>query len=265
MQKPKMIISDIDGTLTNQDDIPRSILREISRIQSLGVYFTFATGRPLMMVEKILRNFKMNCPIVINSGVEIYNQSEDNLMILDEFEKNWVKRVIDYFQCQKIGVRLVKQREIITDLNLLDKKNDIVYKMYGKNFKQLNNSLLGATSKLNFFLRKKVKIDLVLDYFEKEKGVNVSVNKSNNRFIFIDVLPKNAGKRCAIKKVQQVYRLTPSDCIVLANDMNDLGLIQTADFVVAPQDASPIVREKANLIVSNLAKNGMLNFLKSIK
>lgn len=264
MKRPKMIISDIDGTLTDKDTISENILLEISRIQSLGIYFTFATGRPLMMVREIFCSLRPNCPVVINSGVEIYDPCEDSLTVLDQFEEGWVRQTVAYFQCRKIGVRLVKHNEIVTDLELMDKKNDIIYKGYGQYFKQLNDSSLDGIGKMSFFLREKEKIDLILDYFKKEE-VNFSVSNAYGGFVFIDILPKNAGKHRAIEKIQASNGLASSDCIALVNDMNDLDLIRTVGFVVAPEDAPFAIKEKTDLIVNGIERDGMLEFLRGIR
>ena len=67
--KGMLLVSDIDGTLTELTEIPQNNIEAINRFIALGGTFTLCTGRPKCALAEILPQLKVIAPIItINGG-----------------------------------------------------------------------------------------------------------------------------------------------------------------------------------------------------
>ncbi len=56
-------------------------------------------------------------------------------------------------------------------------------------------------------------------------------------------------KATALENLLKKYKLDPYECAVLGDDMNDLGLFETAGFSACPSDAHPYMQSIATLVL----------------
>ena len=269
MIKPKLVVSDIDGTLLkNSEVIPREIIFEIKRIQKKGIFFTFATGRPLFSINSILSQTTPNAPIISNSGFDIYYLRKKTIKNLNKFRDGSLEAIVRHFLSLNIDIRIVKYNKIYARLNMIDKDNDLFFRNYKEVFEDITNINYTNVGKLSFCANSKKETKLILDEFAKlkeSKEAKVTVIKNNfSPPYFIDILPKETTKGEALWLIQSELNIKEKETAVIINDNNDLDMIKYCGLVVAPEDAEKQVRLKADIKTKKAENLGALEYLKSL-
>ena len=70
----KCIVCDLDGTLIRHDDtIEEKTLSLLSECMNKGVEFIIATGRDIHMVKRLMKDFHLDCDLILNNGTQYRN------------------------------------------------------------------------------------------------------------------------------------------------------------------------------------------------
>lgn len=269
MIKPKLVVSDIDGTLLkNSEVIPRKIVLEIKRIQKKGIFFTFATGRPLFSINSILSQITPNAPIISNSGFDIYYSYKKTIKNLNKFKDSSLKVIVKHFLSRNIDIRIVKHNKIYARLNMIDKDNDLFFRNYKETFEDITNINYTNVGKLSFYAASEKETKLILDEFTKLKefkGAKATVIKSDfSPSYFIDILPRGTTKGEALRLIQSELNIKAKETAIIINGNNDLDMIKYCSLIVAPEDAERQVKLKANIKTKKAENLGALEYLKSL-
>ena len=76
----KLIASDMDGTLLNDDHkISKNNLEAIKKTQEMGIDFTIVTGREYGAVKSYLEENDLRCECILNNGAE-YRDVDGNII-----------------------------------------------------------------------------------------------------------------------------------------------------------------------------------------
>ena len=81
MQKPRLVASDVDGTLIGPDEFasPRT-LAAVSRVVSSGIPFVLVTGRPPRWIPRVAEQFPGVSLAVCANGAVRYDASSDTVL-----------------------------------------------------------------------------------------------------------------------------------------------------------------------------------------
>ena len=91
----KLIASDMDGTLLNDDHmISDENLKAIRKAQEMGRHFTIVTGRDYGAVKSYLEECNLKCECILSNGAE-YRDVNGNVIESVYMNKNSVKIVFD--------------------------------------------------------------------------------------------------------------------------------------------------------------------------
>ena len=90
MNKIKMVITDLDGTfLNNEEIVSQRNIQAIKKLKESGILFGFATGRPICSVENLIPKWQMDGMvdfiIGLNGGhIKDYKKKKDifKLMVI---------------------------------------------------------------------------------------------------------------------------------------------------------------------------------------
>lgn len=107
--KGMLLVSDIDGTLTELTEIPQNNIEAINRFIALGGTFTLCTGRPKCALAEILPQLKVTAPIITINGGYIYSPQDDTVLFgaeLPESVRDFVFALLERFD--QVGAMLVE-------------------------------------------------------------------------------------------------------------------------------------------------------------
>ena len=101
-----LIVSDIDGTLTNSNqELPDENKKAIEYFKSEGGTFTIATGRLADYLKEKEFEKLVNCPVILLNGAAVYDFESEEFLHLKEFQDNFLevyKVILEFKNFNKI-------------------------------------------------------------------------------------------------------------------------------------------------------------------
>jgi sucrose-phosphate synthase len=238
-----MVISDIDGTLLDEDGNRDGVdeLREVLENRSGRFAFGVASGRHLSLIQEVLEENRLPMPdLIIGSvGSTIHYGYNEDLV-----DRGWARYISNRWHRDQIleGALKVPHLTLQPETNQRDHK--ISFFIEDEAFDE--NRLFTA---LGSHLR----------------HVNVIISRGR----YVDILPKRASKGRAVRYLSQKWSTPLRNCILCGDSGNDLDMMQTAFKGVVVSNYAPeleVLRERKDILfTSQPATLGVLEGLKTFK
>lgn len=76
----------------------------------------------------------------------------------------------------------------------------------------------------------------------------------------VDIIPANAGKGVAVRRILDHYQLKPSAALAFGDGDNDIEMLQAVGHGVAMENASPRLRAVADEVCGHVARDGIYHY-----
>lgn len=257
MEKIKLIVSDIDGTVLDSKNNVDFQLREIiSTLREQSIPFVLASARSpfgiLSVAEKLgLENVPMACyngALLGNfkDGV-FYNISEH---LINTEELNALLKLLSK-KFPEISVNLYYGTEWVVEK--LDK------------WVLIESEIVNSIPEIDTFIEKKAhKLLLIGNSKEIKKlfGVLQNENFKDTDFYlskenYLEVTANNVSKEHALKELAKHYKLSLAETMTIGDNFNDIPMLESAGIGVAMGNAPKEVKSHATKITSSNDKSGV--------
>ncbi len=260
----KVLVLDIDGTLTNSDKkITEATRQGIINIQERGHIVILASGRPTSGMKRYAKELeleKFGGYLLSYNGAKITNCKTKEIIFQQTLPSNVVPEIYQFAQEYDCGVItyvedcIISGRRIDQYLELESKINDLPMKLVDdfeeyQNF-DINKCLLTADPELAIRYEKKLQ--------EAFKGI-LSIYRSEP--FFIEIMPLNIDKATSLDKMLASVGLTRENAICCGDGFNDMTMIQYAGLGVAMENAQPAIKEAADYITKSNNEDGIAHVI----
>ena len=76
---------------------------------------------------------------------------------------------------------------------------------------------------------------------------------------FVDVFPRAGGKARAVRRVLDMYGISPEEAIAFGDGGNDIGMLDAVGTSIALGNANPEVKEMASFVTDDVDHDGIYN------
>lgn len=249
--KKKVLILDIDGTLTNsKKEITDTVLNALLDIQQNGAKIIIASGRPTHGVKWIADALKLSeygGYVLCFNGARITNVKTEEVVYQQKFPKECIAPLYDYAiahnmglvtyekDCVVTGTRIDEYMEFEAGLNFMELKQVDDYKSY-VDF-DVNKCLFTASVEEAPFLERELA--------DKYKGV-LSIYRSEP--FFIECMPLGVDKAASLEHLFQKTGVDREDTVACGDGFNDMSMIKYAGVGAAMANAQEAVKEAADMV-----------------
>lgn len=274
----KLIASDMDGTLLNDDHmISEGNLKAIRKAQEMGRHFTIVTGRDYGAVKSYLEECDLKCECILSNGAE-YRDVNGNVIESVYMNKDSVKIVFDILNEAGLCIQLMTnngsyvsnkesdKKAIIDRFKLFNPKMneqeveefvekfheergmkyiDDVYDILEGNVEVLKIVTFDNDEKLIANLKDKLK--------ESTNDLAVASTFSND----IEISDIKAQKGLILAKTIEKMGIDKSEVIVLGDSFNDYSMFTEFENSYAMENAIPEIKEIAKYITDSNNNDGV--------
>ena len=274
----KLIASDMDGTLLNDDHmISEGNLKAIRKAQEMGRHFTIVTGRDYGAVKSYLEECDLKCECILSNGAE-YRDVNGNVIESVYMNKTSVKIVFDILNEAGLCIQLMTnhgsyvsnkesdKKAIIDRFKLFNPKMneeevaefvekfheergmkyiDDVYEILESNVEILKIVTFDNDEKLIANLKDKLK--------ESTNDLAVASTFSND----IEISDIKAQKGLILAKTIKKMGIDKSEVIVLGDSFNDYSMFTEFENSYAMENAIPEIKEIAKYITDSNNNDGV--------
>jgi Cof subfamily protein (haloacid dehalogenase superfamily) len=258
----KLLVTDIDGTLTSGNSVPGPVREACSRLRGAGWRFMVATGRIWASARPFAEAIGSDLPSIVYDGARIMAKAGGT------FCKDW---------------RL--PRDTAEEALSLCWNSSLILQVYGD--EEVSCRPQDHVTR-DFFERLGVKVDphltsprLSYDPFriilygepkeardvgrkvKEQMGTHLEVTLAGEGFL--DILPRGVSKGAALRAFREDSRMDVDFVVAAGDHLNDLDLLGGADLAVTFRDAPREVLGAAHLVLPPASSMGFLDLCRFIE
>ncbi len=247
----KLFVSDLDGSLLNDDKIVPSMFNEmINQVFNNNDYFAIATGRSYNNVAELFAPYKDKISVICENGSQLV--INDKIVYSATLTKDEVKEAIEIFKNRNKGIAVLcglKDLYRINSNNYSTSDNEeLLY--YYKEYKTVNNidEIDDEIMKITICISDGVEENLYHDY----DNLNPNIGISLSAFVWLDLFKNGENKGNLISLLQKHLNVKQDNTYCFGDYLNDLTMINTTKHTFAMENAhAEIKRIFTNQIGSN--------------
>lgn len=262
--KYKLLVLDIDGTLTNSKKIiTEKTKKELLKLQERGIKVVLASGRPtpgITALAKELKLSKYGSYILSYNGAKIIDCTTNQVIYQKTLPQDAIPQLYKAAIKNQVGIMsyendcVIAGTEIDTYMEIEAKINCIPIRKVD-NFDQyinfdVNKCIMTGEGSYLEEVEKKMK---------EEFGQSLSIYRSEP--FFLEIMPQNVDKAYSLGKLLEHLGLTKDEMICCGDGFNDISMIQFAGLGVAMANAQEKVKEIADYITLSNDEDGIVHVI----
>lgn len=252
----KIVFFDIDGTLLDHEKkLPSSTKKAIQLLKENGVFVAIATGRAPFMFTNLKKELDIDSYVSFNGQYVVF----ENEAIY--------KNPLNQTELERFSLETNNYEHPLIFMNQLTMKATTKYHPY---IESSMGSLLfpHPDEDQSFYVHNEIYQSLLFCKEDEEK----LYFENYPEFDFIrwhpysvDILPKGGSKAEGIKKMIERLGFELKDVYAFGDGLNDLEMLKAVGTGVAMGNGVPEAKALANLITTDVNKDGIWNGLKELK
>lgn len=238
MEKIKLGIFDIDGTIRIKEKIPREIIKGFNSLWKSGVITTVATGRGYVRVREILGNFfpkiiSQSTPIGAENGGRLLDTQRHANIYYFPLTDEEIRSSLLLMTEKNIKFIVYYPENVLQKPVLWTHSNDIASEVYPQ-YSYFSDIVVGSKSEIE----RKMKNDRPCMITIKPKSLDLFKNLISQKFAgdvesgsvslnSTEVTINGSGitKATAVKTIAEYYQTPLEKILVAGNDQNDFSML----------------------------------------
>lgn len=256
--RKKILSFDLDMTLVDDrtNTIPQSALDAIHRAKE-NYYIVIATGRDLTQAANrfVLEQVQPDA-WVHNNGTQVHVEGRRILWRL--LDKDVLKRILEFALEKQICIcAMIDNVEYATVPKKLEPLKSLLSEKGPVTFGPVMDLVHLPVQTLGL-VGGEEDARILEQAFPELKFPLVIPG------IWYDVMEKDVSKVMGMEKVLKHYHLTMEDVIAFGDSMNDYELLHAAGYAVAMGNATPKLKEIADLVTSDVDQDGIAHAMEKL-
>ena len=252
----RLVVSDLDGTLLNENSEISDKTREVVRkLIENGVDFAIATGRSIGSARIFKERIGHDIYLICNNGANIYDKNEETIFERI-MESDVVEKLIKYFREQKVNYNGFYQKNLFTDegteeaVLTIEKGFNFVRLKEAKEFPVMTKMIVKDDPEVIVRLRddmKKIFLDVV--------DITISQPRC------LDIVHKECSKGKGIKMISEKLNIPLSEIMAFGDGENDFDMMQAVGHPVVMENGLESLKKKIKNKAPKNIENGVAKYL----
>lgn len=258
--KYKLLVLDIDGTLTNsQKQITEFTKKTLHELQKNGVKIALASGRPtfgIVPVAKELKLEKYGGFIISFNGGRIEECNTGKVIYEKVLPLHMVQKLNRLSKENKVSILTYQDRYLITETpdDIYVQKESMINQMRIKKVDSFVDYVKFPVTKC-LMVGEGDYLAQVEQKVKKAIGDELSIYRSEP--FFLEIMPQQIDKAVSLRKLADYMNITKQEMVACGDGFNDQTMIEYAGFGVAMQNAQSVVKKVADYIAPSNDSDGV--------
>ncbi len=260
MNKIKLIVSDLDGTLLDcHEQLPKNWSIVFQQCQEKGILFSAASGRQLLNMESSFPNDKDKMLFIAENGTCIkYNNEILYKSTLNQTKiSNLIKNARTIKNCWAVYCA--------DDRGYIDSKDSHLVEECNKYFSKLEivDDLLDVKDeccKVAIYKTDGVEGDCLESFKQYSDEFDITVSAH----VWLTICNKNESKGNALKLFQEKFNISKEETMVFGDYLNDVSLMDCAYYSYAMENAHPELKKHARFIAPSNNEGGVMQVVEEM-
>lgn len=252
----KLVISDMDGTLIDRDEILSDKAVNIAtELQKEGIMFTIATGRVECMAEDYVKKLNIDIPYIACNGVTIVKGKE--VLKRNKIPLKGLRPIIE--KADSMGMSLVYS---IDGIESVYKVTSWVECQRGKFDRYHQVHLPDEDEWENLYIDKLMIMDdvregaiAILEEMCKELPQEYGFTRYTNKSV--EIVNRESTKASALRELVKILGIDMKEVLAIGDHQNDIEMIREAGIGGAVFNATDDLKREADYIASRRCVDGV--------
>lgn len=256
----RLLVLDIDGTLTNQKkEITKNTKEAIRKAQEQGVKIVIATGRPTPGAKGVAEEldlFKTGGYILSFNGGKIIDCKTGETVFQRVLEKEDVAKIYEVAKENKVVMITYEDDKVLMDVE---------HDEFAEFEARLNKMGIKHVESISDYVDFPVNKCLMTgdgDYMAEVEQRALAKHRDDysiyrSEAFFLEVMPKGVDKAKSLERLLEYLGYTKEEMIACGDGFNDVSMIQYAGLGVAMENAKDQVKEVADFITKSNEEDGV--------
>lgn len=251
--KKKVLILDIDGTLTNsKKEITKRTLDALLEVQKKGHTIILASGRPTHGVKWIADTLQLERYggyVLCFNGARIIDVRTNEAVYQQCFPKECVAPLYEYAVSNDMGLVTYHENTVITGTRI-DEYMEFEAKLNYMKLKKVKNFVRGMDFDINkclFTVSEEKAPGFEQELAARYEGV-LSIYRSEP--FFIEAMPLGVDKAASLDHLFRRLGVDKADAVACGDGFNDMSMIQYAGVGAAMANAQDAVKQVADVVTA---------------
>lgn len=258
----KLIVSDLDGTLLNNEKhLPRDFETLLKKLSSHNIKFIAASGRPIYTLKENFSKYNDRILFIGDNGgvVEVSSSSR----VVNLIDKALVLDVIKKFrEIHNPNLHIVLCTPDCAYVETSDEGTNKEIDIYYINKEVVENVEAYADKVVKITFYEKENIETITakhfkPYFDDTLHLAIAGS------VWLDIMAKGTNKGIALKELQEKLCILPQETMVFGDYFNDIEMFEHASYSYAMQDAPDAVKAAAKFVIGSNEENAVVNEINS--
>jgi Cof subfamily protein (haloacid dehalogenase superfamily) len=259
--KYTLVVTDIDGTLTDKDGIISDIdLQALRRIHQAGVAISLCTGRAACGCSQILNQLAIDGYHIFFDGALIANSSQNKAIYSQPVQEELILQVYQIAQANQLTLELFSPTQFF--VNHYDPLADLHGQLM--NFNPCLSDLKVICHQATIIL------GCLPTHVSEEKriltlysGIGENLRFSSTRHPacpdvrFINIIHKEVSKGKALDALMSHLGIQSESVMAIGDGPNDISLLSRAGLAIAMENAPGELKAEADYITADVEHNGI--------
>ncbi|MGA9691219.1 MAG: HAD family hydrolase [Pseudonocardiaceae bacterium] len=266
MQRPRLVATDVDGTLLDPaDQVSARTRAAVHRVVAAGVPFVLVTGRPPRWIPPIVEQLGHAGPMVCANGAVLYDAATDQVsytVTLDPVQLRDAAEVIaTALPGAKIAVELPTASAAMNGADQFLAEPGYTHPWPGADSADAPRDVLLGRPAIKLLVRQpnassELMAAAVRELLGAASGVRLDVTYSTG-YGLIEVSAPGVTKGTGLARLAGELGIAPADVLALGDMPNDLSMLHWAGHGVAMANAHPAVLKAADEITAGNSEDGL--------
>jgi len=260
----KLIVSDIDGTLLRSDKTISNLTQlKIKHYIEEGHGFAIATGRMHPAGKIVTQQLDYDGFLISCNGAVVKHLKTDEVIQAIALEKSMVEEVVNecrkydaYFHLYTIDTIYAEKEMHLAkiyadDMSLLPDRFKFEVCFMNNLDKIIENN---AIYKIGIYSEVAEYFQALKNHFRDYDTIEACVSLETS----FDIMAKGVNKATGIKALESYYHIDRENVIAFGDNENDVDMIEYAGIGVAMENATDLLKEKADFVTKKNDEDGIV-------
>lgn len=260
----KMLVLDIDGTLTNsKKEITKPTKEAITSVLKKGHVVVIASGRPTPGTKRVCEELelkKYDGYVLSYNGAKITRLSDNRVVHQKILDPKYIPEIYGFVLDNDMGMMTYEDNDAITGTRI-DEYMLLEARINSIGLREVDS----FTEYVNFPVNKclltkedKEAEKLCAILAEKYEG-ELSIYRSEP--FFVEIMPKGVDKAASLEVLRNILGIERENIICCGDGFNDLSMIKYAGVGVCMANGAPACREAADFIAPSNDEDGLVSVI----
>ncbi|MBQ7875670.1 MAG: HAD family phosphatase [Clostridia bacterium] len=261
----KMLVLDIDGTLTNsKKEITPATKAAITRVLEEGHVVVIASGRPTPGTKRVCEELelkKYSGYVLSYNGARITRLSDNTVVHQKVLDKKYIPEIFEYCIKNDMGMMTYEDNDAITGTRI-DEYMLLEARINSIGLRSIDNFVEYVNFPVNKCLLTKENVEAEKACSElgtKYKG-ELSIYRSEP--FFVEIMPEGVDKAASLEVLRNILGIERENIVCCGDGFNDLSMIKYAGVGVSMANGCDACREAADYIAPSNDQDGLVDVIK---